>query len=119
MSKKRWRIVGIVALVAVIAVGIVVALDPFPGNRVYSNVYGDTGPLVVAGLSAGRRSPARFQGDGTAATVQLGEQTARVTADRVELSGGRVIPIPAGCKGVELRESRGGMRVFLDWTEAS
>ena len=118
MSRKRWQIIGVVALVAVIAVGVVVALDPFPGNRVYSNLYGDAGPLEVAGVSAGRRSPARFQGDGVAATVQLGEQTARVTADRVELPGGRVVPIPAGCKGVELRESRGGMQVFLDGTEA-
>jgi hypothetical protein len=117
MSKKRWRIVGIVALLGVIAVGVVVVLDPFPGNRVSSNVYGDSGPIEIAGVSAGRHSPARFERDGKSATVQLGEQTARVFADRVELPGGRVVPIPAGCKAVELREARDGMRVFLDGTE--
>ena len=117
MFKKRWRLIGVLTLVAVITVGAVVALDPFPGNRVYGNVYGDAGPLEVTGVSAGRRSAAHFQGDGKVATVKLGEQTARVTAERVEFSGGRVVQIPAGCKAVELRESRDGMRVFLDGTE--
>lgn len=118
MPKQRWRVIGVLVTVAAVAVGVVIALDPFPGNRVYSNVYGDAGPVEVTGVSAGRRSPARFHGDGKTATVQLGGQTADVTADRVKLPGGRVVPVPAACKAVELRESRDGMRVFLDGAEA-
>lgn len=118
MSKNRRRVIGVLVVIAIIAVVVVVALDPFPGNRVYSNVYGDAGPLEVVGVSAGRRSPASFHGDGKAATVQLGEQTAIVTAERVEVQGGRVVQIPPGCKAVELRESRGGLLVFLDGEEA-
>jgi hypothetical protein len=118
MSKKRWRVIGVLIVVAVLAIGAVIALDLFPGsNRVSSNVYGDAGPVEVVIVSASRRTPARFKGDDKAATVQLGEHTARVTADRVELTTGRVVTIPAGCKSVELRESRGGLRVFLDGAE--
>ena len=114
MSYKRWRIAAALAFIAVLVVGVVVALDPFPGNRVYSNL----GALEVRGVSTNRSSPARFQSDdGATATVQLGDQTARVTIDRLELPDGRVIPIPAACKVVELRESRNGMRVFLDGVE--
>jgi hypothetical protein len=51
--------------------------------------------------------------------VQLGEQTARVTTERVELPGGRVVQIPADGKTVELREAPDGMRVFLDGVELS
>jgi hypothetical protein len=120
MTKKRWRIVGILVVVAATVIGVIVALDPFPGNQVFSNVHGDSGSLDVVGVSASRRSPARFQGDadGKAATVQLGDQTAHVTTDRVVLPGGRVVPIPVGCKAVEIRETRDGMRVFLDGVES-
>ena len=49
MSKKRWRIVG----VAMVVIAAVAVLDPFPGNRVYSNVYGDAGPVEVEALERG------------------------------------------------------------------
>ena len=113
MSKKSGWIVGVLVSLAVIAVSVVVALDPLPGNQVHSNV----GRLEVFGVSAGYSSPASFQRDGTGATVKLGEQIVRVTEDRVELSGGRSITIPPTCKRVELRESRGGMVVLLDGVE--
>jgi hypothetical protein len=117
MSQKRWWIVSILAMVAVIGVGAVVALSAFRGNRVFSNVYGDSGALEVYGMSAGRHSPARFQGDGKTATVQLGELTARVTTEQIEIPGGRIIAIPPTCKRVELRESRNEMVVLLDGIE--
>ena len=119
MSKKRWGMVGVLAVVVFACIGVFLALNLFPGNRVYSNIHGDAGLLDVVGVSANRWSQARFQGDGDhkGATVKLGEQTARVTAERVELTGGRVISIPAGCKTIELRESRDGLRVFLDGIE--
>jgi hypothetical protein len=40
-----------------------------------------------------------------------------VTADQVELHGGRIIKIPEGCKKVELLATRNDVRVLFDGQE--
>ena len=108
MDIKRSRIVGVLALVVI--VGVVVVLDPFQVNRVHIRV----GLLEVSALSPGFFSTVRAEGNGKTATVHIDEQTARVTDNRVELAGGRFVPIPPACKRVELRESPGGIVVLVD-----
>ena len=118
MSKKRWRIVGLLTAVAVIAVGAVVAMDPFPGNRVYSNLHGKAGSIDVMGVTLSRRSSASLQVTGQSANIQLGKHSVHLTTEHVVLPGGRTLQIPVGCKAVELHESRQGIHVYFDGVEA-
>ena len=57
---------------------------------------------------------ARYLSDGKTATLQLGSQGSRVTAEQVELASGRIVKIPANCKQVELLATRGDVRVLFD-----
>jgi hypothetical protein len=115
MPRKRWWVVGILALVAALAVvGVGVVLDPLLPNRLYLK----GGQLEVSAVSAGLFSPVRLEGDARGPIVQLGKHTAHLTAQEVELSDGRSIPIPRACRRLEVRESRGGILVLFDGVEA-
>jgi hypothetical protein len=92
--------------------GAVYVLDRFPGNQ----VLGSVGAREVVGTSVGRDSQARFDLDGTAVVSRLGGSTARLTAEAVELPGGRVVHIPAGCLRVETRK---GLCVLFNGVEAN
>lgn len=109
MRRVLYVAVGLVAVLSLL----VVLFKPFPGNQVSSTVAGRS----VLGISAHRGSAARLNSDSTSATLQLGGHTIRITADAVELPGGRSVAIPAGCKAVELREDENRVRVFLDGIE--
>src|SRR2546430_1211707 len=98
MKIKRWRIVGVLALVAILIAGLVAVLDPFQVNRVHIRV----GLLEVSAVSPGFFSTVRVEGNGKTATVHVDEQTAHVTDKRVELAGGHFVLIPPACKRVEL-----------------
>ena len=111
MNKKRWMIAG--ALCALVVLGMVFARIFVPQNL----VLGSVNDREVVGQVARRLGPARFQSDGKTATVQLGSHTSRVTADQVELPGGRVIKIPESCKKVELLATRNDVRVLFDGQE--
>ena len=111
MNKKRWIVAG--AVCAVIALGIALAFIFVP----QALVLGSVNDREVVGRVARRLGPARFQSDGKTATVQLGGHTSRVTADQVELPGGRLIKIPESCKKVELLATRKEVRVIFDGQE--
>jgi len=111
MNKKRWIIAG--ALCALVVLGMALARIFVPQNL----VLGSVNNREVVGKVAARFGPARFQSDGKTATVQLGSHTSRVTADQVELPGGRVIKIPESCKKVELLATRNDVRVLFDGQE--
>ena len=111
MKKKRWIVAGIVC--AVIALGMALALWFVPKAM----VLGSVANREVVGRVAHRLGPARFQSDGQTATVQLGSHSSRVTAEQVELPGGRIIKIPDGCKRVELLATRNEVRVLFDGQE--
>ena len=112
MNKKRWFIVaGSAAIVAL--TGMVIALVFIPRNV----VVGSLNDREIRGQVAARRGPARFFSDGVTATVELGAHTARVTADAIELAGGRTVKIPPNCKKIELFETRKGLRILLDRAE--
>jgi hypothetical protein len=111
MNKKRWIIAGSVC--AVIALGMALALIFLPKSM----VLGSVNDREVVGQVARRLGPARFQSDGKIATIQLGSHTSRVTAEQVELPGGRIIKIPDGCKRVELLATRNDIRVLFDGQE--
>src|SRR6185436_18654220 len=108
MNKKRWIVAG--AVCALIALGMALAFTFVPRAL----VLGSVNDREVVGQVARRFGPARFQSDGKTATVQLGSHTSRVTADQVELPGGRIIKIPEGCKRVELLATRNHGRVLFD-----
>jgi len=82
MNKKRWIIAGVLCVLLVL--GMALAVTFVPQNL----VLGSVNNREVVGQVARRFGPARFQSDGKTATVQLGSQTSRVTADQVELPGG-------------------------------
>jgi hypothetical protein len=111
MNKKRWIVAG--AVCAVIALGMAVALLFVPQAMVLGSVH----DREVVGHVARRLGPARFESDGKTATVQLGSHTTRVTAEHVELPGGRVLKIPDGCKRVELFATGKDVRVVFDGQE--
>jgi hypothetical protein len=111
VNKKRWIIAG--AVCAVIVIGMALALAFVP----QAMVLGSVNDREVVGHVARRLGPARFQSDGKTATVRLGSHTTLVTADHVELPGGRTIKIPAECKRVELLGARSGVRLLFDGHE--
>jgi hypothetical protein len=111
MNKKRWIVAGTIC--AVLALGMALALVFVP----QAMVLGSVNHREVVGHVARRLGPARFQSDGETASVQLGRYTTRVTAEHVELPGGRTIKIPDGCKRVELRGTRTEVRVLFDGQE--
>jgi hypothetical protein len=109
MNKQRWLIGG--AVCVLIVLGTALAFMLIPRN---SLVLGSVNGREVVGQG---RGTVRFMSDGKTATVQLGSHTSRVTADQIELSGGRIVKIPENCKKVELFETRDGMRLLFDGQE--
>lgn len=69
------------------------------------------------GRMANLFAPARYRSDGRTATVQLGSRLSVVTADQVELAGGRIVKIPTNCRKVELLATRGEVRVLFEGAE--
>jgi hypothetical protein len=111
MNKKRWFIAGAACGLMVLCMGLAYALVP------KTLVAGRVSGREVVGQMASLFAPARYLSDGKTATVHLGSQTSRVTADQVELTSGRILKIPASCKKVELPAARNDMRVVFDGQE--
>lgn len=112
MKTKRWWIIG-GCIVALILLGVTAFSILLPGNL----VVGSLNDREVWGRTTNRRGPCQFLTEGATATVQLGRQSARVTADAIEFPGGRTVKIPATCKKIELFETRNGMRILFDGSE--
>jgi hypothetical protein len=108
MKSSKRKIIGSVFIGG--AVLVAVALSFIPRTVVSGRVSGRD----VMGRMASLFAPARYLSDGKSATVQLGSQTLKVNASQVELSGGRIIRIPANCKQVELLATRSDVRVLFD-----
>jgi hypothetical protein len=94
MNKKRWIIAAGTVICLLALMGFVAPMF-VPGAM----VLGSVNEREVVGRAATRRGPARFLSDGTTASLQLGRQSARVTADQVELAGGRTIKTPRLARG--------------------
>jgi hypothetical protein len=115
-NKKRWFIAGAVCVLMVFCMGLAYTLAPktLVAGRV-------SGREIMGRMAAGQVmslfAPARYLSDGKAATVQLGNQTSRVTADHVELTSGRILKIPVNCRKVELLAANNDMRVLFDGQE--
>ncbi len=110
MKPSKRKVIGAV----LIAAAVLVAIASFvPKTLVSGRVSG----REVMGQMASLFASARYWSDGKTATVQLGSRTSQVTADQVELAGGRIVKIPANCKKVELLATRGDVRVLFDGQE--
>ena len=111
MKKKPWIIAGAVCVLVILGMALAGILVP------RALVSGRVSGREVVGRMAGLFPPARYLSDGKTATLQLGSQGLRVTAEQVELASGRVVKIPANCKKVELLATRGDVRVLFDGQE--
>ena len=110
MKLSKRKIIGAV----LIAAAVLAAVASFiPRTLVSGRVSG----REVKGRMSSLFVSARYRSDGKTATVQLGSHTTQVTADQVELAGGRIVKIPANCKQVELLATRGDVRVIFDGQE--
>lgn len=112
MKSKQW-ILGAASAAALLLLGLALLRWAVPGAL----VVGSLNDKEVRGQAARLGGPARFHADGNVATLQLGQHTARVTAESIELAGGRAVKIPANCKRIELIETRRGIRVIFDGAE--
>ena len=120
MKPSKRKVIGAVLVVA--AVLVAVASSFVPRTLVSGRVSG----REVMGQMASLFASARYWSDGKTATVQLGSQTSHVTADQVELAGGRIVkqtgdghlilfhdPGPALRAALTLVRSAGGLDVAL------
>jgi len=109
--KRRTRIVLVVGLVLAIAL---VVRGSTTGNKVDGRAGGRT--IVAETAHVLHMAELRITEPG--ATVTLGDLSATVTPESVELPDGSVA-IPASCQQIELRERDGRIRVKLDGVEAN
>ena len=109
--KRRSRAILVVGLMLVIAL---VVLGSVRGNQVNGQVGGRTIVAETAQVLHG----AELMLTEAAATVTLGDLSATVTPESVELPDGSVA-IPASCRTIELRERDGRIHVKLDGVEAN
>lgn len=107
MKTNRWvKSVGI----ALCVLGTLALLAKLPPQNTVS---GSVNGREVIGQSASFTSSARLASQGESATLQLGAQTAHVTADTVKLPGNRNIQIPTGTRQIKLFETRNDIRVVF------
>ncbi len=107
MKTNRWaKTVGI-ALCLLATLALLAKLPP------QNTVSGSVNGREVIGQSASFTSSAHLASQGESATLQLGAQTAHVTADTVKLPGNRNIPIPTDTRQIKLFETRNDIRVVF------
>ena len=106
--KHRWILA---AGMAVWILAILGYLAFMPAST--SMVSGVVDGLEVMGQAASREGPALFVSAGGTATLQLGNQTARVTAREIEVGAGRRVPIPSACKQVRLVETESDVHILF------
>lgn len=107
MKTNRWaKTVGI-ALCLLATLALLAKLPP------QNTVSGSVNGREVIGQSASFTSSAHLASQGESATLQLGAQTAHVTADTVKLPGNRNIQIPTGTRQIKLFETRNDIRVVF------
>jgi hypothetical protein len=109
--KRRTRVILVVGLMLVVAL---VVLGSVRGNQ----VNGQLGGRTIVAETAHVLHRAELVLSEPVATVTLGDLSAAVTPESVELPDGSV-PIPATCHKIELRERDGRIRVKLDGVEAN
>jgi hypothetical protein len=114
MPKLR-KLVGAVALVAVLLFLVLFCLWA-GGLRAEART--TVGSRQVVASSTHLLSGVGVSSDGQTATVQVGGQSALVSAEEVEIVGVRKVRLPAACKKVELLETRGNIRILLDGASA-
>lgn len=108
---RRTRFVLVVGLILLIAL---VVRGWTTGNIVNGTAGGRT--IVAETAHVLHRAELRISEPG--ASVMLGDLSATVTPERVELPDGSVA-IPVSCRRIELRERDGRIRVKLDGVEAN
>ncbi len=73
------------------------------------------GGRQVVARSANLLTGVEVRSDGKSVVARVGSRSVRVTANGVEMGGGRTVKLPAACKRVELVEGGDGVvRVLLD-----
>jgi hypothetical protein len=105
--RRRRRLALAVLVLALLALGTMLATQH---NQVVAHV----GGLEIVGRTRTALSRATCSAGADAVEVRLGPHTARVTADSVERDGHAPLPIPRGCRRVELRQTADGLRVDFD-----
>lgn len=107
MKTNPWAKTAGIALCVLGTLALLAKLPP------QNTVSGSVNGREVIGQSASFTSSARFTTRGESATLQLGAQTAHVTADALELPGNRHLDIPANTRQIRLFETRNDIRVVF------